>query len=70
MLLIIASDTEMLSINTDNTTIKLETEDRLLIVNSTSLLAKKAINKQWLDLFLQKINHAITHNEQILIERI
>ncbi len=70
MLLIIASDNEMLCINTDNTTIKLETEDRLLIVNSTSLLAKKTINKQWLDLFLQKVNHAITHHEPILIERI
>ena len=70
MLLIIASDTELVSINTDNMSLNITIEEQLLTVNGVSLLAKKNIKYQWLDLFLQKVNHAIKYNEQILIERI
>ncbi len=70
MLLIIASDDEMISINTYNTQLRITIEEQLLTANGVSLLAKKNLKYQWLDLFLQKINHAITHNEPVMIERI
>ena len=70
MLLIIASSDEMISINLDTIELRIVIEEQLLTVNGVSLLAKKNLKYQWLDLFLQKVNHAITHNEPILIERI
>jgi len=70
MLLIIASDNDVVSLNTDNMQLNIIIEEQLLTVNGVSLLAKRNLKYQWLDLFLQKINHAIKTHEPVMIERI